>query len=87
MAGTRNRRDPSDGDRALTGEEKLAAVFREESGRLTASLVRILGDFDLAEDLVQDALLVALPAVAGRRRSRRPGGLAVDGRPAPRHGP
>jgi RNA polymerase sigma-70 factor (ECF subfamily) len=35
-------------------------VFREESGRLTAALVRVLGDFDIAEEIVQDALLVAL---------------------------
>src|SRR5438094_3282310 len=38
----------------------LTAVFREEAGRLTAALVRILGDFDVAEEIVQDALLVAL---------------------------
>ena len=38
----------------------LTAVFREEVGRLTAALVRILGDFDMAEEIVQDALLVAL---------------------------
>ena len=38
----------------------VAAVFREEAGRLTAALVRILGDFDVAEELVQDALLAAL---------------------------
>ncbi len=38
----------------------IAQVFREEAGRLTASLVRLLGDFDQAEDLVQDALLAAL---------------------------
>jgi RNA polymerase sigma factor (sigma-70 family) len=38
----------------------LAAVFREEAGLLTAVLVRILGDFDVAEEIVQDALLVAL---------------------------
>jgi RNA polymerase sigma-70 factor (ECF subfamily) len=38
----------------------LAAVFREESGRLTALLVRVLGSFDLAEDIVQDALVIAL---------------------------
>ncbi len=38
----------------------LAAVFREEAGRLTAALVSILGDFDVAEEIVQDALLVAL---------------------------
>ncbi|HYK97663.1 MAG TPA: RNA polymerase sigma factor [Candidatus Acidoferrales bacterium] len=38
----------------------MAAVFREEAGRLTASLVRSLGDFDLAEECVQDALVSAL---------------------------
>ncbi|HEY7357629.1 MAG TPA: DUF6596 domain-containing protein [Ktedonobacterales bacterium] len=38
----------------------MAAVFREEAGRLTAALVRILGDFDVAEEIVQDALVVAL---------------------------
>jgi RNA polymerase sigma-70 factor (ECF subfamily) len=38
----------------------LAAVFREEAARLTALLVRVLGSFELAEDIVQDALVVAL---------------------------
>src|SRR5437870_5456814 len=38
----------------------LAAVFRQEAGLLTAALLRILGDFDVAEEIVQDALLVAL---------------------------
>jgi RNA polymerase sigma factor (sigma-70 family) len=38
----------------------IARVFREEAGRLTASLVRILGNFDEAEELVQDAILAAL---------------------------
>ncbi|HXG39510.1 MAG TPA: RNA polymerase sigma factor [Candidatus Limnocylindrales bacterium] len=35
-------------------------LFREESGRVVASLVRILGDFDLAEEAVQEAFVVAL---------------------------
>ncbi len=38
----------------------LERVFREEAGRLTASLVRLLGDFELAEDLVAEALVEAL---------------------------
>jgi RNA polymerase sigma-70 factor (ECF subfamily) len=38
----------------------LTAVFREEAGRMTASLVRFLKDFDLAEELVQESLLEAL---------------------------
>ena len=41
-------------------QDAVAAVFREEAGRLTASLVRSLGDFDLAEECVQDALVAAL---------------------------
>jgi RNA polymerase sigma-70 factor (ECF subfamily) len=34
-------------------------VFREEAGRLTASVMRVLGDFDASEEVVQDALLAA----------------------------
>lgn len=35
-------------------------VFREESGRILASLIRAIGDFDLAEEALQEALIVAL---------------------------
>jgi RNA polymerase sigma-70 factor, ECF subfamily len=35
-------------------------VFRHESGRAVAILIRVLGDFDRAEEAVQDAFLVAL---------------------------
>jgi RNA polymerase sigma factor (sigma-70 family) len=38
----------------------LERVFRDEAGRLTASLVRLLGDFDLAEELVAEAVVEAL---------------------------
>ena len=38
----------------------MAAVFREEAGRLTGALVRVLGNFDLAEEVVQDSLVAAL---------------------------
>lgn len=38
----------------------LTWVVRNEAGRLTAALVRLLGDFALAEDLVQDAVVAAL---------------------------
>jgi RNA polymerase sigma-70 factor (ECF subfamily) len=38
----------------------LERVFRSEAGRLTASLVRLLGDFDLAEELVADAVVEGL---------------------------
>lgn len=38
----------------------LTEVFREEAGRLTTALIHILGDFAVAEEIVQDALVVAL---------------------------
>jgi RNA polymerase sigma factor (sigma-70 family) len=41
-------------------DDRLAAVLREERGRLTGALVRILGDWDLAEELVQEAAVAAL---------------------------
>ncbi len=60
MARTRDGGDPPDHDAALAqASDTLAAVFREESGRLAASVMRILGDFDVAEEVVQDALLAA----------------------------
>jgi RNA polymerase sigma factor (sigma-70 family) len=40
--------------------EALERVYRDEAGRLVAALVRLLGDFDLAEDVVAEALLEAL---------------------------
>jgi RNA polymerase sigma-70 factor (ECF subfamily) len=40
--------------------DELARVVREHAGRLTASLVHLLGDFSAAEDLVQDAIETAL---------------------------
>jgi RNA polymerase sigma-70 factor (ECF subfamily) len=45
------------------GEPHTAAVertFREESGRILASLIRACGDFDLAEEAMQDAFAVAV---------------------------
>ena len=38
----------------------MAAVFREEAGRLAAAMVRVLGNFDIAEEVVQDSLVAAL---------------------------
>lgn len=41
-------------------DASLERVLREERSRLIASLVRILGDWDLAEELVQEAAVAAL---------------------------
>jgi RNA polymerase sigma-70 factor (ECF subfamily) len=40
--------------------ERLDAIYRAESGRILATLIRLLGDFDLAEDAVHDAFVAAL---------------------------
>ncbi|MEP6679871.1 MAG: RNA polymerase sigma factor [Chloroflexota bacterium] len=54
-------------------DPRLELVVREERGRLTAALVRILGDWDLAEELVQDALVAALEHWPGEGIPRNPG--------------
>jgi len=41
-------------------DERLAITVREERSRLVAALVRILRDWDLAEELVQEATVAAL---------------------------
>ncbi|HTS36940.1 MAG TPA: RNA polymerase sigma factor [Candidatus Solibacter sp.] len=38
----------------------IERIFREESGRILATLIGLLGDFDLAEELMQEAFTVAL---------------------------
>jgi RNA polymerase sigma-70 factor (ECF subfamily) len=40
--------------------EHLEQIFRREHGRIIASLIRACGDFDLAEDALQDAFVQAL---------------------------
>ncbi len=40
--------------------EILDALYRAESGRILATLIRLLGDFDLAEDAMHDAFTAAL---------------------------
>jgi RNA polymerase sigma-70 factor, ECF subfamily len=45
---------------ARPGEAVIARIFREESGRSVAALISVFGDFDLAEDAVQEAFAVAL---------------------------
>jgi RNA polymerase sigma factor (sigma-70 family) len=43
-----------------TVDSSLDAVLREERARLTGALVRIIGDWEIAEELVQDAAVAAL---------------------------
>ncbi|MGH2988083.1 MAG: RNA polymerase sigma factor [Solirubrobacterales bacterium] len=45
---------------AVVDEAAIGRVFREESGRSLAALIRVFGDIDGAEDAVQEAFAVAL---------------------------
>ena len=39
---------------------QIETIFRQEHGKILAALIATLGDFALAEDALQDALIVAL---------------------------
>ncbi|HEY9556236.1 MAG TPA: RNA polymerase sigma factor, partial [Acidimicrobiales bacterium] len=43
----------------MADEQALAEIFRREAGRCTATLIRVLGDIDLAEDAVAEAFAIA----------------------------
>jgi RNA polymerase sigma-70 factor (ECF subfamily) len=53
--------------------ELVDRLFRHESGRAIASLIRVLGDFDLAEDAVQEAFIVAMQVWPERGIPDNPG--------------
>jgi RNA polymerase sigma-70 factor (ECF subfamily) len=70
-AGAPVGRDP--GRIAATTGDDVARAFRQESGRAVATLIRVLGDFDLAEDAVQDAFALALERWPASGVPRNPG--------------
>src|SRR5262245_42607802 len=60
MAWTRDGGDPSGADAGIAAaREALAGLLRAETGRLSASVLRVLGDFEEGEEIVQDTLLAA----------------------------
>ena len=44
--------------------DAIETVYREESRRILATLIRLLGDFDLAEEAMQDAFTAAVERIA-----------------------
>jgi RNA polymerase sigma-70 factor (ECF subfamily) len=47
-------------DAMREARDTVAAVYRSESRRVLATLIRLLGDFDLAEEALHDAFTAAL---------------------------
>jgi RNA polymerase sigma-70 factor, ECF subfamily len=41
-------------------QQRIARIYRDDSRRILATLIRLLGDFDLAEEAMQDAFAVAV---------------------------
>jgi len=65
----------SDGDAApKLDEATIGRIFREESGRSVATLIRVFGDIDVAEDAVQEAFALALRKWPGEGLPPNPGG-------------
>ncbi len=56
-----------------TSRDTVERVFREEHGRILATLIRVLGDFDRAEDALADALATALERWPNEGVPQRPG--------------
>jgi len=52
--------DHASDDRADDVPARIDAIYRAESRRIFATLIRLLGDFDLAEEAVHDAFRAAL---------------------------
>src|ERR1700683_5536913 len=54
--------------------DTLEEVFRREAGRCTATLIRVLGDIDVAEDAVAEAFVIAAEQWPKRGIPPNPGG-------------
>ena len=57
-------------------EAAVADAFREEWGRVVATLIRLTGDWDLAEECTQEAFAPGAGALAARRPPAQSRGLA-----------
>ena len=65
---------PAAGPAPGPGQAKAGRIFREESGRSVAALIRAFGDIDVAEDAVQEAFAIALGKWPGDGLPPNPGG-------------
>lgn len=63
--------------RAAFDVASIDRVFRDEAGKAIATLIRLFGDIDLAEEAVQDAFMVATEKWPGVGLPPNPGGWIV----------
>jgi RNA polymerase sigma-70 factor (ECF subfamily) len=61
----------------VSSTSDIERVFRQESGRAVASLIRVVGDIDIAEEAVQEAFLVALQRWPTSGLPPSPGGWII----------
>ena len=84
----RRQREPRDVDRpADRSARRRRPPVPRGAGRAVATLIRVLGDFDLAEEAVQEAFVTALETWPARGVPDNPGGLDHDDGPQPGHRP
>jgi RNA polymerase sigma-70 factor (ECF subfamily) len=57
---SRGQQSQLTGDAGVVTRSEVEHLVRQESGRVLATLIRMIGDFDLAEESLQEALIVAL---------------------------
>src|SRR5437879_9686814 len=68
---------PSRSARWWRGKQLLEQVFRNEWGRVLATLIGFLGDFDLAEEAAQEAFAIAAERWPRDGVPSNPGGWLV----------
>src|SRR6516162_7390323 len=57
---------------------EIDRIFRDEAGRALATLIRLVGDFDLAEDVLQEAFAAALERWPGEAPPQNPRAWLVN---------
>jgi RNA polymerase sigma-70 factor, ECF subfamily len=73
LRGGSRAHERSRGARIAGPQTEVERAFRHESGRALATLIRVLGDFDTAEEAVQEAFVTALERWSGDGIPANPG--------------
>src|SRR5260370_41394187 len=58
--------------------EAVDALYRSDSGRILATLIRLVGDFDRAEDAIHDAFRAALEQWPAEGLPANPGAWLIS---------